>query len=213
MAIVRVASALVSTQTRAITTYRSRRQMIFFRAPARTAPRPREEPWSAEMEDTAILLFTSGTTGAPKAAVLRQKHLVSYVLGSVEFMSADENDASLSCVPPYHIAGMAGIVSAVYSGRRVIQMPKFTAEDWIATAREQNVSHAMVVPTMLSRIVDVLEDEKDAGMPNLRNLAYGGGKMPQSVIEKAMELFPGHELHECLRPNGNEFDDFAARSG
>ncbi|MEZ7981790.1 MAG: class I adenylate-forming enzyme family protein [Myxococcota bacterium] len=152
---------------------------------------PREEPWSAEMEDTAILLFTSGTTGAPKAAVLRQKHLVSYVLGSVEFMSADENDASLSCVPPYHIAGMAGIVSAVYSGRRVIQMPKFTAEDWIATAREQNVSHAMVVPTMLSRIVDVLEDEKDAGMPNLRNLAYGGGKMPQSVIEKAMELFPG----------------------
>lgn len=150
----------------------------------------REEPWSTEMEDTAILLFTSGTTGAPKAAVLRQKHLVSYVLGSVEFMGADENDASLSCVPPYHIAGMAGIVSAVYSGRRVIQMPNFTAESWIETARKQNVSHAMVVPTMLSRIVDVLEGESDAGLPNLRALAYGGGKMPQSVIERAMKLFP-----------------------
>src|SRR6056297_2329286 len=73
-----------------------------------------EKPWSMDPEDTAILLFTSGTTGAPKAAVLRQKHLVSYVLGSVEFMGADETDASLSCVPPYHIAGMAGIVSAVY---------------------------------------------------------------------------------------------------
>ncbi len=151
----------------------------------------REEPWSMDMDDTAILLFTSGTTGAPKAAVLRQKHLVSYVLGSVEFMGADENDASLSCVPPYHIAGMAGIVSAVYSGRRVIQMPSFTAPSWIETARRENVSHAMVVPTMLSRIVDELEGEKDAGMPALRNLAYGGGKMPQSVIEKAMELFPG----------------------
>ena len=153
------------------------------------APR-REEPWSMEMDDTAILLFTSGTTGAPKAAVLRQKHLVSYVLGSVEFMGADENDASLSCVPPYHIAGMAGIVSAVYSGRRVVQMPKFTAEDWIETARKQQVTHAMVVPTMLARIVDVLEGEGDAGLPSLRNLAYGGGKMPQSVIEKAMDLFP-----------------------
>ncbi len=151
---------------------------------------PREEPWSMDMDDTAILLFTSGTTGAPKAAVLRQKHLVSYVLGSVEFMGADENDASLSCVPPYHIAGMAGIVSAVYSGRRVVQMPSFTAESWIETARKENVSHAMVVPTMLARIVDVLDGEKDAGMPNLRNLAYGGGKMPQSVIEKAMDLFP-----------------------
>jgi len=150
----------------------------------------REEPWSMDMDDTAILLFTSGTTGAPKAAVLRQKHLVSYVLGSVEFMGADENDASLSCVPPYHIAGMAGIVSAVYSGRRVVQMPSFTAPSWIDTARRENVSHAMVVPTMLARIVEELEGEKDAGMPNLRNLAYGGGKMPQSVIEKAMDLFP-----------------------
>lgn len=150
----------------------------------------RDAAWSMEPEDTAILLFTSGTTGAPKAAVLRQKHLVSYVLGSVEFMGADENDASLSCVPPYHIAGVAGIVSAVYSGRRVVQMPSFTAESWIETARHENVSHAMVVPTMLSRIVDELEGQSDADLPNLRALAYGGGKMPQSVIEKAMRLFP-----------------------
>lgn len=151
---------------------------------------PREAPWSMEPEDTAILLFTSGTTGAPKAAVLRQKHLVSYVLGSVEFMGADEDDASLSCVPPYHIAGMAGIVSAVYSGRRVVQMPNFTAESWIETARRENVSHAMVVPTMLSRIVDELAGRSSADLPNLRAVAYGGGKMPLSVIEKAMKLFP-----------------------
>lgn len=159
------------------------------RARAEGAPK-RDAPWSMEMDDTAILLFTSGTTGAPKAAVLRQKHLVSYVLGSVEFMGADENDASLSCVPPYHIAGMAGIVSAVYSGRRVIQMPKFTAEGWIETARREQVTHAMVVPTMLARIVEALEGQADAGLPSLRNLAYGGGKMPQSVIERAMKLFP-----------------------
>ena len=36
-------------------------------------------------DDIAVLLFTSGTTGAPKAAILRQKHLVSYILGAVEF--------------------------------------------------------------------------------------------------------------------------------
>ncbi len=44
---------------------------------------PREKPWSMDLDDAAVLLFTSGTTGAPKAAVLRQKHLVSYVLGTV----------------------------------------------------------------------------------------------------------------------------------
>ena len=151
---------------------------------------PRETHWSMEPEDTAILLFTSGTTGAPKAAVLRQKHLVSYVLGTVEFMGADENDASLNCVPPYHIAGMAAIASSVYSGRRVVQLANFTAERWLETARNENVSHAFVVPTMLARIVDALEGQSDAGLPSLRALSYGGGKMPQSVIEKAMKFFP-----------------------
>jgi acyl-CoA synthetase (AMP-forming)/AMP-acid ligase II len=146
--------------------------------------------WSMDPDDTAILLFTSGTTGAPKAAVLRQKHLVSYVLGTVEFMGADEKDASLNCVPPYHIAGVAAIVSSVYAGRRVVQMPSFTAESWLDTARQQEVTHAFVVPTMLARIVEALEGQTDAGIPSLRALSYGGGKMPQSIIEKAMRFFP-----------------------
>ena len=150
----------------------------------------REPTWSMEPEETAILLFTSGTTGAPKAAVLRQKHLVSYVLGTVEFMSAAEEDASLNCVPPYHIAGMAAIASAVYSGRRVIQMPNFSAESWIETARKQRVTHAFVVPTMLSRIIEALEGKAGADLPSLRALSYGGGKMPRTVIERAMQLFP-----------------------
>ncbi len=157
------------------------------RAEAATA---REEPWSMELDDTAVLLFTSGTTGAPKAAVLRQKHLVSYVLGTVEFMSSEESDAALVCVPPYHIAGMASIVTSVYSGRRVIQLPNFTAEAWLEAARNENVSHAFVVPTMLSRIVEALAGQKAAGLSSLRAISYGGGKMPQPVIEEAMRLFP-----------------------
>ncbi|MEZ4331164.1 MAG: class I adenylate-forming enzyme family protein [Myxococcota bacterium] len=156
--------------------------------------KPREAPWSMDPDDTAILLFTSGTTGAPKAAVLRQKHLVSYVLGTVEFMSADERDASLTCVPPYHVAGMAAIASSVYSGRRVVQLPSFSPETWLETARREQVTHAFVVPTMMSRIVDALGDAKDAGLPSLRAISYGGGKMPLSVIEKAMRLFPNTDF-------------------
>ncbi len=152
--------------------------------------RLRETPWSMDPDETAILLFTSGTTGAPKAAVLRQKHLVSYVLGTVEFMSADEADASLNCVPPYHVAGMAAIASSVYSGRRVVQLANFSAETWLETARREAITHAFVVPTMLARIVDALAGQSDAGLPSLRALSYGGGKMPLSVIEKAMKLFP-----------------------
>src|SRR5262249_28729708 len=70
----------------------------------------RAPEWSMDPDAIGILLFTSGTTGAPKAAVLRQKHLVSYIFGSVEFGAADETDAALVSVPPYHIAGMAAIL-------------------------------------------------------------------------------------------------------
>src|SRR5262249_43962352 len=91
-----------------------------FIARARAAATP-DPAWSMDPEDIAVLLFTSGTTGPPKAAVLRHKHLVSYILGTVEFGSAPEDAAALSCVPPYHIAGVAAIASSLYSGRRIVQ--------------------------------------------------------------------------------------------
>ena len=149
-----------------------------------------QDEWSMDPEEIAVLLFTSGTTGVPKAAVLRHKHLVSYILGSVEFASAGEDEAALVCVPPYHIAGIAAVLSSVYSGRHVVQLPNFSAEAWIELVRKHSVSTAFVVPTMLARIVEELEGEQTADMPSLRNLSYGGGKMPLSVIEKAMALFP-----------------------
>lgn len=155
---------------------------------------PLEQPWSMDQEDTAVLLFTSGTTGAPKAAVLRQRHLVSYILTSVEFMSAAEDDAALVCVPPYHIAGISAVFSSVYSGRRVVQLPNFSAEQWIELVKREKVTNAFVVPTMLARIVEAVGDDASAEMPSLRALAYGGGKMPLSVIERAMQLFPNADF-------------------
>ncbi len=154
----------------------------------------REASWPMDGDAIAILLFTSGTTGAPKAAVIRHRHLVSYIFGSVEFGAAGEDEAALVSVPPYHIAGMAAIVSSVYAGRRIVQLPAFSPEAWIETARRERVSHAFVVPTMLGRIVDALAQAPDSGLPHLRALSYGGGKMPLAVIERAMKLLPGTDF-------------------
>lgn len=147
-----------------------------------------EHDWSMDPEEIAVLLFTSGTTGAPKAAVLRHKHIVSYILGSVEFAGAAEDDAALISVPPYHIAGIAAIASSVYAGRRIVQLESFSAEGWIDTARRERITNAMVVPTMLVRIVDELERSGNTSLPHLRALSYGGSKMPLATLEKAMDL-------------------------
>jgi len=150
--------------------------------------------WPDNPEAIAVLLFTSGTTGTPKAAVLRHRHLVSYVLGSVEFASAGEDEATLVSVPPYHVAGVAAILSSVYAGRRIVQLPRFSPEAWLEAARAEHVTHAFLVPTMLARIVDCIGGRARPDLPHLRSLSYGGGKMPLPVIERALELFPKAEF-------------------
>jgi acyl-CoA synthetase (AMP-forming)/AMP-acid ligase II len=149
-----------------------------------------ELPPFVDPEDIAVVLYTSGTSGTPKAALLRHRHLTAYVIGTVEFASADPDDAALVTVPPYHIAGMANLLSNLYAGRRIIYLDAFEAQVWLDTIRREGVTQAMVVPTMLARVVAEL-DGAPADVPTLRTLSYGGARMPLPVLERALELFPG----------------------
>jgi long-chain acyl-CoA synthetase len=153
--------------------------------------------WPMDPEEVAVLLFTSGTTGAPKAAVLRHRHLVSYMFSAGEFGSAGEDEVALVTVPPYHIAGVVSVISSVYAGRRVIQLPNFNARDWLDLAQRERVTTAFVVPTMLAQIVRELDGKSSAELPHLAAMAYGGGKMPGPVIEQAMKLFPNTEFTQA----------------
>ena len=151
-----------------------------------------DDPVPAEPDRVAVQLFTSGTTGAPKAAVLRHENLMSYILGTVEFGAAQDDDATLVAVPPYHIAGISAILSSTYACRRMVQLPNFDGKTWLDTCQREKVTNAFVVPTMLARVIEYVDTAGvDAALPALRALAYGGGKMPAPVIERAMQLWPG----------------------
>ncbi len=141
-------------------------------------------------DGVAVVLFTSGTTSEPKAALLRHRHLMAYLLGSVEFGSAAEHEAMLVAVPPYHVAGIANMLSNLFAGRRLVYLRAFDPQVWLYTAREEAITNAMVVPTMLSRIVDALAGEP-ADVPSLRTLSYGGAKVSERVIKEALRAFPG----------------------
>lgn len=138
----------------------------------------------------AIQLFTSGTTAAPKAAILRHSNLLGYILGTVEFGSADEADAALVVVPPYHIAGISALLSSIYALRKIVMLPAFSPEGWLSLVAAETVTNAFVVPTMLARIIDAMEKGASGDVSSLRAVAYGGGKMPIEVIQKALERFP-----------------------
>jgi long-chain acyl-CoA synthetase len=144
----------------------------------------------ADPESVAIVLFTSGTTSQPKAVELSHNNLTSYVTGTVEFDSAGAQDAALICVPPYHIAGVGAALSNLYAGRKMVYLPNFDANEWVRLINAEHVTTATLVPTMLDRVVTVLE----AGgheLTSLRNLAYGGSKVGLPLVRRALELLPG----------------------
>ncbi|KAA9156216.1 long-chain fatty acid--CoA ligase [Amycolatopsis acidicola] len=151
------------------------------------APQGEVPEWVADA--VAVLIYTSGTTSEPKAAVLRHRHLLAYVLNTLEFASAAEEDAALVAAPPYHIAGLTNLLSNLYTGRRVVYLPAFDAAGWLGTVRREGVTNAMVVPTMLARIVAAI-GEGTASVPTLRTLSYGGARTPRRVLERALEVFP-----------------------
>lgn len=163
-----------------------------FLAAARDGQPPDFEPAFADPDSVAIVLFTSGTTSQPKAVELSHNNLTSYVTGTVEFGSADDTDAALICVPPYHIAGVSAALSNLYAGRTMVYLPTFDAREWVRLIKAENVTTATVVPTMLDRIVTALEsgDDEFRQLPSLRNLAYGGSKVGLPLVRRALELLP-----------------------
>jgi long-chain acyl-CoA synthetase len=143
----------------------------------------------ADPDAVAVVLFTSGTTSQPKAVELTHNNLTSYITGSVEFDSAEPTDAALICVPPYHIAGVSAALSNLYAGRKMVYLPTFDPQEWVRLINAEHVSTATVVPTMLERIVTVLEGGGHE-LPSLRNLAYGGSKVALPLVRRALELLP-----------------------
>lgn len=148
-----------------------------------------DAPADADPESIAVLLYTSGTTGEPKAAVLRHSNLASYILSTIDLAAADEDEAALVSVPPYHIAGVSAVLSSGYAGRRIVYLESFDPQQWVAAVERHRITHTMVVPTMLGRILDEIESSGSA-LKSLRSLSYGGGPMPLAVISRAMALLP-----------------------
>ncbi|WP_329539060.1 AMP-binding protein [Streptomyces sp. NBC_01358] len=121
-------------------------------------PSPLRAPDSRD--EIAVILYTSGTTAAPKAALLRHRHLLAHVFATQEFGMADPDEVTLVALPPYHVAGLMNLLSNLYTGRRIAYDASFDPERWMATVREEGITDAMVVPTMLAQITEVFDDRR-----------------------------------------------------
>ncbi|NOY79296.1 MAG: long-chain fatty acid--CoA ligase [Calditrichaeota bacterium] len=145
-------------------------------------------------EDSAVILYTSGTTGRPKGAILTHGNLASNAYASAIIGQITSKDIFLGVLPFYHSFGQTvSMNAAFYSGARIVLLPKFDPERVLQAISRERISIFAAVPTMLKMLVDY-----DAPVPDLssiRRLLSGGAKLETSLLEEFESKF-GIPIHE-----------------
>ncbi len=144
---------------------------------------------TADGDDVTIIMFTAGTTGTPKGVMLSHNSFTSYILANVEPVDMDTAEKNILTVPLHHIAGVQAVMAAIYGGRTLVLQRQFDEEGWMKLVQEEKVNRAMMVPTMLKRLMD-RPAFKDYDLSSLRVITYGAAPMPLEVIKKAIVEFP-----------------------
>ena len=139
---------------------------------------------------TTIIMFTSGTTSVPKGVQLTHDSFSTFLLTSVTPADPDVEETNLLTVPLYHVAGLQAALAAVFGGRTLVVMPQFDPEEWMALAAEHRANRAMLVPTMLKRVMDHPRFA-EYDLSSLSVITYGAAPMPLPVIREAIARFPG----------------------
>jgi acyl-CoA synthetase (AMP-forming)/AMP-acid ligase II len=144
-----------------------------------------------EIDDRdALVLFTSGTTGLPKAVGITSGQLSTRIRGMGQPFRADSTPTvSMMCVPFFHVGGSLGMLGSLYSGNTSVVQERFDAAEWLRLVQEHRVRTAFLVPTMLQRILDH-RDFAGTDLTSLIAIAYGAATAPVALVSRAMAALP-----------------------
>ncbi|RZM01064.1 MAG: long-chain fatty acid--CoA ligase [Variovorax sp.] len=154
----------------------------------------RVEPHAVRPEDTAVILYTSGTTGRPKGAMLTHLNIAHSVRHYEVCMGLRAGDRSALAVPASHVTGLVAIVAAmVHVGGAVVMLPAFKAADFIRVVEAERVTHTLMVPAMYTLCL-MSPAFEDADLSHWRIGGYGGAPMPVAAIDRLARRLPGLTL-------------------
>jgi long-chain acyl-CoA synthetase len=138
-------------------------------------------------DDTAVILYTSGTTGQPKGAELMHRNMHSNAASGEALFgaNADDPDTYLCVLPLFHSFGQTVITNGAFTyGGTVVMLPRFEAEAALRTMAAEGVTFFAGVPTMYWGLLGALDDsgvDVKQLAANLRIAAAGGSALPVEV--------------------------------
>jgi O-succinylbenzoic acid--CoA ligase len=145
-------------------------------------------------EDTAAILYTSGTTGRPKGAMLSHLGIVHSSIHYEQIMRLGPDERAALAVPASHVTGLVALITAMWQvGGALVILPQFKASEFIAIAARERVTYTMLVPAMYA--LCLLQPEfGQADLSAWRIGAYGGAPMPEATIQSLARTVPGLTL-------------------
>ena len=153
---------------------------------------PQFDTLATSSEDTAIIVYTSGTTGQPKGAELTHSNMVMNAMVNQEFIHIQPSDTQLIVLPLFHIFAMTVQMNlGIYKGCHSILLPRFDANDAYKLMVQHKVTVFAGVPTMYWGMINGMDASNDVSKitDNLRLAVSGGAALPMAVLNDFKEKF------------------------
>jgi O-succinylbenzoic acid--CoA ligase len=137
------------------------------------------------LDAPGAILFTSGTTGEPRPAVLRHRNLLASAAAWNVFLRPHRTDVWLATLPLAHVAGLGILLRATLEGVPVVVHERFDPEALLRDLGAAQISHLSLVPTQLRRLLEAAGGSPIRA-PALRALLLGGGPIPPELVRDAV---------------------------
>ncbi|MEO6794409.1 MAG: long-chain fatty acid--CoA ligase [Mycobacterium sp.] len=161
---------------------------------------PLADPVFAEPDEVAVLMYTSGTTGRPKGAMLTHANLFWNNINALLAFDTSQNDVSLVCAPLFHIGGLnVTTLLTLQKGGRVVLMPTFDPAEALKLIAEHRVTTMFGVPAMFL-FMSQLPEFAETDLTSVRSFVCGGAPVPEPLIrrygERGIPFAQGYGLTE-----------------
>ncbi|HVW57296.1 MAG TPA: class I adenylate-forming enzyme family protein [Rhizobiaceae bacterium] len=148
-------------------------------------------------EDTAVILYTSGTTGRPKGAMLTHLSLINSALVFCRCFELTEKDRSIAAVPLAHVTGLVANILAMLASRgTLIILPEFKAKAFLDLAEKERSTYTIIVPAMY-KLCLMQPDFATRDLTSWRIGGFGGAPMPEPTIQELAEKLPTMKPVNC----------------
>lgn len=139
-------------------------------------------------DDTAIILYTSGTTGNPKGVVLTHKNLYSNAANSVKHHDTDERSTTIGVLPLAHVYGLTISNTCYLTGSSIVVFPKFELKEVFEAIEKHRVKSFSAVPAMIHAMIAFPQaDEYDTS--SLESIGSGSAPLPVALIHAFKQKF------------------------